>query len=154
MTASQTLATSPTRRERRLAAARQVLAVCADVDAVTLEAQAAIGMDDGRLFALLETRELMLQDLSEQMAVLHQTRPAADDPLLAATERSVDDADALLANVCEALAGAERSTRELAARVARRVESLRTELANMSRASQVGSAYQLGAQARLVDLRR
>jgi prefoldin subunit 5 len=73
---------------------------------------------------------------------------------MAATERAVDEADALIASVCEALASSERATQRLAARVAKRVETLREELAHVSRASTAGSAYQLGQQLRAVDYRR
>ena len=143
-----------TRQRTRAAVARQVLSVCAGIDAVTAEASASIGIDDDRLFALLETREQMLLDLSEQVVVLQQSRPTADNPLLSATERAVDEADALIASVCDALGSAERATQRLATRVATRVETLREELAQLSRASTAGSAYQLGQQLRAVDFRR
>ncbi len=145
---------SISRAAARRAAAHQVLTVCAGVDAVTAEAQAAIGIDDDRLFALLETRDQMLQDLAEHLAILHHTKPTADNPLLAATERAVDDADALIATVCDALATSQRATMELAAKVSQRVDRLRDALANAQRASHAGSVYQTAGNARLVDLRR
>jgi hypothetical protein len=145
---------SLSRAAARKAAAQQVLSVCAGVDAVTAEAHAALGIDDDRLFALLETRDQMLQDLAEHLAVLQHTKPTADNPLLAATERAVDEADALIASVCEAVATSQRATMELASRVAQRVETLRDALAQAQRASHAGSAYGLAGQARLVDLRR
>lgn len=143
-----------TRAAARRAAAERVLSACAGVDAVTAEAQAVFGLDDDRLFALLETREQMLQDMAEHLAVLQYTKPTADNPLIAATERAADDADALLTSVCDALATSQRATMGLAARVAQRVEELRTAIANTQRASHAGSAYQALGQPRLVDRRR
>jgi hypothetical protein len=143
-----------TPRKTRGAVARQVLSMCAGIDAITAEAHASLGLDEDRLFALLETREQMLLELAESVAVLQHSRPAADNALFAATERAVDDADALIATVCDALQSSERATKALAARVAERVEQLREELAAVQRATSVSSAYQLGGHSRHVDLRR
>jgi hypothetical protein len=154
MPAMDATASEQTRRAARQATARHLLEVCATVDAVTAEASAAVGLDDDRLFALLETREQMLQDLSEQLVTLQQLRPAADNALFAATERAVDEADQLIASVCDALATSQRATMVLAAKVSSRIDALRDELAAVQRSSSAGSAYQVGAAPHAVDLRR
>lgn len=136
---------------RRLAAAREALAICASADALAREAEVAAQADDHRLFALLEQREEMLQDLAEQLMILRHERPTADSPLLAATERVVDEADALVAEVCEALTGSHRITLDLAAKVAQRAEEIRTELDSVQRATTANVGYRVGPAARLVD---
>lgn len=134
-------------------AARQALALCASADALAreVEVEVASAADDHRLFALLEQREVMLQDLAEQLLVLRQERPTADNALFAATERVVDEADALVAEVCAAVDSSHRITVALAAKVGRRAEELRSELDAVQRASTAGVAYGLAGGARVVD---
>ncbi len=143
-------------RTSRTHAARAALALCASADALAreVEVEVATAADDHRLFALLEQREGMLQDLAEQLVVLRLERPTADNPLFAATERVVDDADALVAEVCAAVDTSHRVTMELAAKVGRRAEELRSEIEAVQRASTAGVAYGLASGARLVDSRR
>lgn len=139
---------------RRVAAAREALALCASADALARQADLSATADDHRLFALLEQRDEMLQDLAEQLLILKSERPTADNALFAATERVVDEADALVSEVCAALTLSHRVTVELAAKVARRSEEIRAELDAVQRASTAGSAYGMSAGARLVDRRR
>ncbi len=143
-------------RTSRTHAARAALALCASADALAreVEVEVATAADDHRLFALLEQRDVMLQDLAEQLVVLRLERPTADSALFAATERVVDEADALVADVCSALDSSHRITVELAAKVARRAEVLRGELDAVQRASTAGVAYGMAGGARLVDRRR
>lgn len=137
-------------------AARTALALCASADALAREVEVEVSSaaDEHRLFALLEQREVMLQDLAEQLVVLRAERPRADSALFAATERVVDEADALVADVCAAVTTSHRITLELAAKVSRRAEVLRSELDAVQRASTAGTAYGVAAGARLVDSRR
>ncbi|WP_309672458.1 hypothetical protein [Gemmatimonas sp.] len=137
--------------EARQAAARGALAICANADALAREAVDAVGQDDDRLFSLLEQRDQMLQDLSEHLVMLRLERPTADSPLYAATERAVDDADALLTEVSAALSTSHRVTMELAAKVARRTDEIRSELDAVQRASSAGLGYGSAAGAHLVD---
>jgi len=139
---------SPDARE---IAARDALAICASADALAREATVAVGTDDDRLFSLLEQRDEMLQDLAEHLVNLKHERPTADSALFAATERAVDDADALIASVCAALSSSQRVTMELAARVARRADELRTELDAVQRASSAGLGYASMTTAHSVD---
>lgn len=141
---------------RRVSAARSALALCASADAVAREVEVVVvtDADDHRLFALLEQRDVMLQDLAEQLLVLRQERPTADSALFAATEQVVDEADALVADVCAAVSSSHRTTVELAAKVARRAEELRSELDAVQRASTAGMAYGMAGGARVVDSRR
>lgn len=125
----------------RGAAARRALGLCEHADAAAREAEGAIGVDDDRLFSLLEQRDEMISDLAEQIAVLRSQRPTADSALYAATERAVDDADDLIADVCAAVSATQRVTRELAARVARRVAELRGELDEVQRAGNATIGY-------------
>jgi hypothetical protein len=113
-----------------------------------------VGHDDDRLFSLLEQRDEMLQDLSEHLVLLRLERPTADSPLYAATERAVDDADALLTEVSAALTTSHRVTMELAAKVARRTDEIRRELDAVQRAGTAGIGYGVAAGAPLVDRRR
>ena len=137
--------------EARQAAALGALAICASADALAREAVEVVGEDDDRLFNLLEQRDEMLQDLSEHLVMLRLERPSADSPLYAATERAVDDADALLAEVSAALSTSHRVTMELAGKVARRTEEIRCELDAVQRASSAGLGYGAMAGAHLVD---
>lgn len=137
--------------EVRQAAARGALAICASADALAREASDAVGQDDDRLFSLLEQRDQMLQDLSEHLVMLRLERPTADSPLYAATERAVDDADALLTEVSAALSTSHRVTMELAAKVARRTDEIRSELDAVQRASSAGLGYGAAAGVHLVD---
>ncbi|QJR36431.1 hypothetical protein [Gemmatimonas groenlandica] len=137
--------------EARQAAARGALAICASADALAREAVEVVGQDDDRLFSLLEQRDQMLQDLTEHLVMLRLERPTADSPLYAATERAVDDADALLTEVSAALSTSHRVTMELAARVARRTDEIRSELDAVQRASSAGLGYGAAAGAHLVD---
>jgi hypothetical protein len=116
-----------------------------------VEVEVSSAADDHRLFALLEQREEMLQDLAEQIVALRYERPTADSALFAATERVVDEADALVAEVCTAVSASHRITMELAAKVARRATELRSELDAVQRASTAGTAYGMAGGARLVD---
>ncbi|MFY7921787.1 MAG: hypothetical protein ACOVSI_05180 [Gemmatimonas sp.] len=137
----------------RIKAARAALSLCAHADALAREADAEVdaAADAHRLFALLEQRETMLQDLAEQLLVLRLHRATADCALFAATERVVDEADALLAEVCAAVSTSHRITMELAAKVSRRSEEIRAELDAVQRASSASAAYGLPGGPRLVD---
>jgi hypothetical protein len=137
--------------EARHAAARGALAICASADALAREAVDVVGHDDDRLFSLLEQRDEMLRDLSEHLVMLRLERPTADSPLYAATERAVDDADALLTDVSAALRTSHRVTMELAAKVARRTGEIRAELDAVQRASSAGLGYAVTTGAPLVD---
>jgi hypothetical protein len=143
-------AASPAREE----AARQALALCASADAAAREAEGVVGIDDNRLFSLLEQRDEMLRDLTEQLVVLRLERPTADSPLFAATERAVDDADDLLAEICAALTTSQRVTMELAARVERRAAEIRLELDAVQRAGSARVGYASQPAPHLVDSRR
>ena len=101
----------------RTKAARDAIRICETADALAREARDVVGVDDDRLFSLLEQREHMLADLAEQILTLRLERPTADSPLLAATERMVDDADALVSEVCAVLSASHRATLALAVRV-------------------------------------
>ncbi len=133
-------------------AARRALGLCQHADAAAREAERVIGIDDDRLFSLLEQRDEMISDLAEQIAVLRAQRPTADSALYAATERAVDDADDTIADVCAAVSATQRVTMELAARVARRVAELRGELAEVHRAGNATIGYS-AMSARRVDSR-
>jgi hypothetical protein len=136
---------------RRTAAAREALALCATADAVAAQAADVLGVDDDRLVALLEQREQMLADLAEHIVALKLERPTADNPLFAASERVVDDADQLITTVCEALTASQRTTVALAMRVEERVAELREELASVQRAGSAGVAYMALGTSRHVD---
>ena len=136
---------------RRASAAREALALCANADVVAAHAADALGVDDDRLFALLEQREQMLVDLAEHIVALKLERPTADNPLLAASARIVDDADQLITSVCEALSACHRTTIALAMRVEERVAELRAELATVQRAGNAGLGYSAIGAPRHVD---
>jgi hypothetical protein len=148
--------TSPAPAAGRAEAARAALALCARADALAREMDVEVTstVDDQRFFALLAAHEVLLQDLAEQLVVLRRERPAADSAILAATERMVDDADALVGDVCAAVETTHHLTVELAVKVGRRAEALRAELETVQHASMTGSAYGAPGGARLVDLRR
>ncbi|MES2524664.1 MAG: hypothetical protein V4617_18355 [Gemmatimonadota bacterium] len=129
------------RREARIQRAQDALAICAGADTLAVQAVGVVGVDDERLFALLEQREQMLSDLAEHIVALQLERPTADNPLFAASERMVDDADQLISTVCEALTRSHRATMALAMRVEQRVAELRAELASVQRAGSAGLAY-------------
>lgn len=139
---------------RRAAAAREALALCARADTIAREAEAAVAADDHRLMAMLEQRDALLQDLAEQLVVLRLERPTADSPLYAATERMMDDADALVDELHAALQASQRITLDLAGRVARRSEELRAELDALQRTAVASMAYSAPAGGQLVDRRR
>lgn len=141
---------SPARQE----AARHALALCASADAAAREAERVVGVDDDKLFSLLEQRDEMLRDLTEHLVVLRLERPTADSALYAATERAVDDADELVADVCAALTTSERVTMELAARVARRASEIRAELDAVQRAGSARIGYGTPTTSFVVDSRR
>jgi hypothetical protein len=136
-------------------AARRALAICQTADALAHEAEYIMDSNEDRLMALLEARDEMLADLAEELAALRHEHRTADSPLYATTERAVDDADAVLDQVTEALHRAKRVTVELTAKVAARVEELRAELAAVQRAGNAGMVYGRDhGGASLVDLRR
>ena len=135
----------------RQAAARTALALCASADAAAREAEGIVGADDNRLFSLLEQRDEILRDLAEHLVVLRLERPTADSPLFAATERAVDEADDLIADVCAALTTSQRVTMELAARVERRAAELRLELDAVQRAGSARIGYASRPTPHLVD---
>ncbi len=135
----------------RAQAAREALALCASADAAAREATESVGVDDDRLFSLLEQREQMLADLAEHVVALRLERPTADSPLFAATEKVVDDADALITEVCDALTSSHRTTMALAARVAERTQMLRDELAAVQRAGSAGVGYGLHQTPHQID---
>lgn len=122
-------------------AARRAVALCRDADVMAREATASVGVDDDRLFSLLEQREQMLADLAEQLVSLRYERPTADSAMFASTERVVDDADALVTEVCDALTAAHRATMSLAVRVSERAAELRAELADVQRAATASTGY-------------
>lgn len=132
-------------------AAHRAMALCASADSLAQAASTLSVADEHRLFALLEEREVIMQDLAEQLAVLQNTRPTADSPLFTATERVVDEADALVADVCSALKNSHSVTVHLAGRVAKRVAEIRRELDNVQRASQASAGYGASPNVRLVD---
>lgn len=139
--------------ERRQAA-RKALAICATADALAREADASLGVDDDRIFSLLEQREQMLVDLADHVATLRFERPTADSPLFAASERVIDDADALITDVCAALSTTQRATMALAVRVADRSNALRAELAAVQRAGSAGLGYAALSSAHQLDRSR
>ena len=141
---------SPAREE----AARHALALCASADAAAREAEQVVGIDDDRLFSLLEQRDEMLRDLTEHLVVLRMERPTADSVLFAATERAVDEADDLITTVCAALTTSQRVTMELAARVARRSAEIRAELDAVQRAGSARIGYATPTASYVVDSRR
>lgn len=135
-------------RER---AAREALAICESADALAREASDSLGVDDDRLFSLLEQREQMLADLAEHVVTLRLERPTADSPLFAATERIVDEADALVTEVCTALTRSHRATMALAVRVSDRAKALRAELVAVQRAGSAGIGYGLLSTSHQLD---
>lgn len=145
----------PSRNRRRTPAreraARNALALCANADAAAREAGSMIGIDDDRLFSLLEARDEMLRDLAEHLVVLRLEPPTADSSLFAATQRVVDEADDLITDVCAALSVSQHVTMELAARVARRSAEIREELHAVQRAGSARIGYTTRPTPQLVD---
>ncbi len=139
------------RVERRRAAAREALTLCAAADGIARDASVLSTSDEHRLLALLEQRDEIMQDLAEQLVILRHDRPRADSPLFAATERAVDEADSLIADVCSALSASHRTTMDLIARVARRAEEIRAELDAVQRTAHASVGYAVPQSARLVD---
>ena len=135
----------------RTKAAREAIRLCESADALAREAGDVVGVDDDRLFGLLEQREQMLSDLSEQLLMLRLERPTADSPLFSATERMVDDADELVANVCAVLTVSQRTTMALAVRVSERAAELRQELQSVQQAGSASMGYSVFAAAHQVD---
>lgn len=136
---------------KREHAARRALALCANADAAAREAESIVGLDDERLFSLLETRDEILRDLAEHLVVLRMEPATADSALFAATARAVDDADDLITDVCAALTTAQHVTVELAARVARHAAEIREELDAVQRAGSARIGYATRPTPRLVD---
>ena len=136
---------------QRTKAAREAIRLCESADALAREAGDVVGIDDDRLFSLLEQREQMLADLSEQLLTLRLERPTADSPLFSATERMVDDADELVANVCAVLTVSQRTTMALAVRVSERAAELRQELQSVQQAGSANLGYSVFAAAHHVD---
>ena len=123
------------------AAARDALAACAGADRIAEQAWNAVGVDDERLFSLLEERERMLSGLADHITTLKLQRHSADGGKVAASERVLDETDAVVGQVCEALSASQRTTMALAMRVAERVAELREELASVQRAGSAGLGY-------------
>lgn len=142
---------SEVRAQAREHAARRAVAICRTADEMAHQAVASVGVDDDRLFSLLEQREQMLADLAEHLVVLRFERPTADSPLHAASERMVDEADALVSEVCDALTTAQRATMSLAVRVSERAAELRSELAEVQRAANAGMGYSAMVSGSQVD---
>ena len=125
----------------RARAAQAVLHICDSADALAREADAFLGVEDERLFGLLEQRDQMLQDLAEHVVVLRLERPTADSAMFAASEKVVDDADALITEVATALTRSNRATMALAMRVSERANALRAELTAVQRAGSANMGY-------------
>jgi hypothetical protein len=121
--------------------ARRVLWLCADADRIGEQAAADVGVDDDRLFLLVEARDVVLTDLATQIAFLKQKRREADGRGFAPTGQVVNEANTLITEVCEALSASHRATMVLAERVAERVAELREELATVQRAGSAGLGY-------------
>ncbi len=132
--------------DERSDAARRALTICESADAMAREANESMDLDDDRLFGLLEQREQMLADLAAHVVTLRIKRPTADrplfdSPLLASTAHVVNDADALVTEVCKALSRSQQFTMALALRVADRAGALRAELAEVHRAGSASVGY-------------
>ncbi len=128
-------------RADTMVAAQKALALCARADVLAREASTAAGTDASRVLAILEQRDDMLQDLAEHLVTLRHARPTADSPLLAHSAQMLDEADAVIAEVCSALDRSQRATVELLAKLARRSDELRTELDAVQRAGSAGMTY-------------
>ena len=74
--------------EARVMATQAALAACASADALAHEAFAVVGTDDDRLFALIDQRELLLQDLAVHLA---QATPARSVVARAASAAAARD---------------------------------------------------------------
>jgi hypothetical protein len=130
---------------------RRVLCLCADADRIGEQAAADVGVDDDRLFLLVEARDAVLADLATQIAFLNHKRREADGHGFAAAGQLVNEADTLVTEVCEALSASHRATTVLALRVAERLAELREELTSVQRAGSAGLGYATLAPAPHVD---
>ena len=126
---------------KRSDVARQAIDICTSADNMAQEALQCVGVNDARLFELLERREEILQSLAEHLVSLRLETHAADSRILASSERAADEGDDLVDAVCAALDLSQRTTMVLATKVAARVAELRTELAEVQRAGSVQLAY-------------
>ena len=134
------------RQESGRRAARAALAICADADRLAREAIAAsspeaVVDDEDRLLRLMEQRDALLTDLADQLVVLRHARPADDSVHFSRSERTLDEVDALIAEVMAAVAQSERETHALTAHLARRADELRTEMGQMQRVSLASAGY-------------
>jgi len=132
-------------------AAQAALAICADADRLAREATEAAIHDDERLPRLMEQRDELLGDLAEQLAVIRFSRPAADHPIFAQTERKLDEADRLVDQVMGALATSEKATQELVLALTKRSNELRAEIDAVQRASSASVGYGAASTSQLVD---
>jgi hypothetical protein len=144
--------------DARAMAARAALAVCASADALAHEASAVVGTDDDRLFALIDQRELLLQDLAVHLAQVTPVRSAAAGAPLVATGAAdaapADDPDALLVSLREAITLSEQVTSALASRVAQRLDEIRVELEVVQRAMAASQRYGTSPAFNAVDRMR
>ena len=134
------------RQESGRRAARAALAICADADRLAREAIAASAADteladEDRLLRLMEQRDALLTDLADQLVVLRHARPADDSAHFSRSERTLDEVDALIAEVMAAVAQSERETHALTAHLARRADELRAELGQMQRVRMASAGY-------------
>lgn len=123
------LRSTPVRTDVRaatLAAAREALAICEGADRLAELAEGAVGVDDNRMFSLLDERERMLAGLAGYLAVLEPRAPQAES---------------LVRDLCAALSVSERRNETLAARVVGRIDALREELATVQRAGSAVVGY-------------
>ena len=134
--------------DAREMAARAALAVCASADALAHEASAVVGTDDDRLFALINQRELLLQDLAVHLV---QATPARSEDARAA---SADEPDALRASLRDAIRWSEQVTSALANRVAERLDEIRVELEVLQRATAASQRYATAPAFNAVDRMR
>lgn len=132
-------------------AAQAALAICADADRLAREATEAAFQDDERLPRLMEQRDELLGDLAEQLAVIRFSRPAADSPIFAQTERKLDEVDRLVDQVMGALATSEKATQELVFALTKRSNELRAEIDAVQRASSASVGYGAALTPQFVD---
>lgn len=137
----------------RLRAATGALVLCAKADAIAREIEVEItsGTDDHQLFVLLEQRTVMLQDLTEQLNTLRLELPSAGSAPVPEADRHMDAAEAVVAEVCGAVATSHHITVELAATIGRRREAIRAELDAVQRSSTASVAYGTPTGAPLMD---
>lgn len=134
--------------EARVMATQAALAACASADALAHEAFAVVGTDDDRLFALIDQRELLLQDLAVHLAQATPTRSVV------ARAASADGPDALLASLRDAIRVSEQVTSALASRVAERLAEIRVELEVLQRATAASHRYATAPASNAVDRMR